>query len=87
MRLAVRVQPGARASEVLGFQDNVLRVRVAAPPHEGKANLALVALLAERLDVPPSRVRILRGHASRQKLVAIEGVEAGVVWKALSVSK
>jgi len=85
-RLTVRVQPSARSSEVLGFQDGVLRVRVAAPPHEGKANQALVALLAERLDVAPSRIRILRGHTSRQKLVAIEGMEAEAVRKALSAT-
>jgi uncharacterized protein (TIGR00251 family) len=86
-RLTVRVQPGARSSEVLGFQDDVLRVRVAAPPREGKANQALVALLAETLGVAPSHIRVIRGHASRQKLVAIEGVEAEAVRQALSAPR
>ena len=73
-KLKVHVQPGARSSEVAGFRGDELLVRVAAPPQEGRANQALVKLLAERLDVAPSRVWILRGHSSRHKLVVIEGL-------------
>lgn len=73
-RIRVRVQPNARSSEVLGFREGVLRLRVSAPPREGRANRALIELLSEALKVPQSNVRILRGHTSREKLVAIDGL-------------
>ena len=72
--IKVRVQPRASRDEVLGFQGEVLRVRVTAPPHEGRANQALVEVLSQALDVPRSRIRILRGHGSRDKLLAVEGL-------------
>jgi uncharacterized protein YggU (UPF0235/DUF167 family) len=49
-------------------------VRVTAPPEDGRANEAVVALLAEALDVPKSRVRILRGHAAREKQIAVDSL-------------
>ena len=73
-RIRVKVQPNARGNEVLGFQEGVLRLRVSAPPSQGRANKALIELLSEALKVPKSSVRILRGHASREKLVAIDGL-------------
>ena len=51
-----------------------MRLRVTAPPESGKANLAVISLLAETLGVPKSRVQILRGHASRDKLVLVESM-------------
>ena len=74
--LPVRLTPRASRDEVLGFEGDVLRARVRAPPVEGKANEALLRLLAGVLDVPPSRLTIVRGHASRDKLVAVEGLDA-----------
>lgn len=59
----------------MGFVDGVLRVRLSAAPVEGRANEALVKLLAERLGVPRSRVAILRGMASRNKVVVVEGLD------------
>ena len=70
----MRVQPGASKDEVVGFQDGVLRVKVAAPPVRGRANAALLALLAELLGVSKSRLSIVRGEASRTKVIAIEGL-------------
>lgn len=74
VRIALRVQPGAKASQVVGLVDGVLRVRVAAPATEGKANRALVDLLAGLLRVPKTRVRILWGAVSRDKVVEVEGI-------------
>ena len=74
-RLTVRVQPGARRSEVVGLVEGVVRIRVAAQTQEGKANQALVELLSDLLDVPKNHVQILRGHASRDKVVGVEGLE------------
>ena len=72
--LDVRVIPRARKTECAGFRDDVLVIRVAAPPVEGTANAALIAFFAATLDVPRRAVRILSGARGRQKRVAIEGV-------------
>ena len=69
-RLALRVTPGAR-SEGIELADGRVLVRVRAKPHEGAANTAVLALLARALDVAPSRVEMLRGATSREKLVQL----------------
>lgn len=71
-RLAVLAQPGASRSEVVGDHDGRLRVRLAAPPVDGRANAELIAFLARRLGLPKSSVRIARGEASRRKEVALD---------------
>jgi uncharacterized protein len=60
-------------------------VRVSAPPVDGKANAALCALVAERAGVPPSRVSVVRGLASRDKVVRVEGVEPAALRAALGI--
>ena len=72
--LQVHVQPGAKSSSIVGIRDGVLFVRVAAPPRAGRANQALLALIAETLSVPKSKVDVVRGQASRYKTVAVEGI-------------
>ncbi len=72
--LQVRVQPGASKDEVLGFQGEVLRLRVIAKPDKGQANEAVVRLLAAALGIAKGRITIVRGAAARAKLVAFEGV-------------
>jgi uncharacterized protein len=72
--VALWVSPGARRSELAGQADGRLRVRVAAPAHEGKANVELVRLLAEVLAVPRSQVRITGGATGRRKRVHIQGI-------------
>jgi len=69
-RLALRVTPGAR-SEGIELADGRVLVRVRAKPHDGAANTAVLALLARALDVAPSRVEMLRGATSREKLVQL----------------
>ena len=73
--LRVRAQANARRDELVGMRDGVLVVRVAAPALEGRANRALCRLLAERLSVPRSRVVVVRGQRSREKVIKIEGVD------------
>ncbi len=73
-RITVRVQPKAKRSEVSGYADGVLRVRIAAVPEKGKANQELIRLLAEVLGVPRSAVTIQKGATSRTKLVRVEGL-------------
>jgi uncharacterized protein (TIGR00251 family) len=79
----VKVVPRASRSELAGWQDGVLRVRVAAPPENGKANAALEALLAERLGVRKSAVRVVAGHGSPRKRVEIDGLVLGEVERRL----
>jgi len=69
----VRVVPRSSRSEIVGQHDGALRVRIAAPPVEGAANLALVRLLARALDVSPGAVEIISGKSSRTKTVSIVG--------------
>ncbi len=76
-RLTVEVRPRAGRDAIVGWRDAVLRVRVAAPPADGAANLAVRRLLAERLGCAPSRVEIVRGHAARTKVVRIAGLTPG----------
>ena len=74
--IKVRVQPGASRSQVMGYRLDVLRLRVNAPPQDGQANAAVVSLLAETLGVPKRQVRIIRGLASRDKLVVVDSLSA-----------
>jgi uncharacterized protein (TIGR00251 family) len=71
--LAVHVQPGARRSEVVGLHGERLKVRIAAPALEGRANEALVAFIAGRLGIARSRVAVAKGAGARDKVLAIAG--------------
>ncbi|HET9799063.1 MAG TPA: DUF167 domain-containing protein [Gemmatimonadaceae bacterium] len=73
VRVAVHVQPRASRSEIVGLHGAALKVRLQAPPVDGAANDALIALLAERLGVPRRAVRVVAGAASRAKTVEIDG--------------
>lgn len=74
MILEVHVQPGAKRSEFAGRHGERIKIRLAAPAVENKANEALVAFLAEHYGVPQRSVRIAAGLKSRQKRVVIEGI-------------
>lgn len=71
-RLSLRVSPGARTESILEAADGTLRLRVTAPPEKGKANAAVLKLLARALGVPKSRLRLLRGQGARDKVVVID---------------
>jgi len=72
--LRIRLQPRARRDEVVGERAGAVVVRVTAPPVDGRANAALCALLARAAKVAPSRVSVVRGQTSRDKVVRVEGV-------------
>jgi uncharacterized protein (TIGR00251 family) len=72
----VRVLPRAGRDSIVGFAGEVLRVRLAAPPLEGRANAALLRVLAHALDIPRSALSITAGAGSRDKLVRVEGLPA-----------
>lgn len=72
--LRVRVTPRASRSEVTGYRDGVLTVRVTAPPVEGKANKELVKVLADWFGVKKSQLVIAAGHKSRDKRLEVAGL-------------
>jgi uncharacterized protein (TIGR00251 family) len=72
----VKVVPRAGKSEIVGPEGDGIKIRLQAPPVEGKANAALVKFLAETFAVPRSQVEILTGHTGRKKVVRIRGVTA-----------
>jgi hypothetical protein len=81
--LHVRLQLRARRDEVVGLRAGAIVVRVTAPPVDGKANAALCAFVARAAGVAPSRVSVVRGQTSRDKVVRVEGVAPDVLHTAL----
>ena len=75
-RLRVRVSPGARRGGVTGRVGDVWKLRVTAPAEGGRANEAVVRLLADTVDVPRRRITLVSGHTARDKVVELKGVEA-----------
>ena len=71
--LTIHAQPGAKRSEVAGLHGEALKIRLAAPPVEGKANEALLRFIAEQVEVPLRNVELLRGAQSRHKMVKVSG--------------
>jgi uncharacterized protein (TIGR00251 family) len=79
----VHVHPGAPRSEVLGFSGGVLRIKVAAPLVRDKANKELIAFLSRILGVNKGALTIIHGRASRDKILAIEGMSQEQIMKRL----
>ena len=71
LQLTLHVQPGAARTEVSGTHGDALKVRLAAPPVDGKANAELLRFLAEAFGVPRRNVTLLRGELSRAKVVRV----------------
>lgn len=74
--LSLHIQPGAKRSECAGLHGEALKIRLAAPPVDGKANEALLRFLAQRLAIPRQQISLKSGQTSRQKVVEIESVTA-----------
>jgi uncharacterized protein (TIGR00251 family) len=81
----VRLQPRAARDEIVGERAGALVVRLTAPPVEGQANEALCRLIARRLGVARSRVSLLRGARSRDKVVQVEGLSSPEIARALDL--
>ncbi len=74
-RLEVKGIPGASRDEVAGTMGSAVKIKLRAPPVEGRANEALIEFLADRLDLPRRAISLERGDTSRQKLLRIEGLD------------
>ena len=72
--LHVQILPKSSRDEILGFVNGKLKIKVAAPPEDGKANDRLKEIISEVFDVPKSKVKIIRGKISRLKTILIEGI-------------
>ena len=72
--LTVKVAPGARKDEIRGWMGDTLKLRVSAPPEKGRANRAVMALLARTLSTSRDRIVIVAGAGSRRKLIRVEGL-------------
>ncbi|HLJ97370.1 MAG TPA: DUF167 domain-containing protein [Gemmataceae bacterium] len=85
----VHAQPGARKAGILGEHSGALKVAVTAPPEDGRANKALVEVLAKALDVKRSQVKLLSGATSREKRFLIQGLSRGALksWLAAMVDE
>ncbi len=73
--LTLHIQPGAKKSEVVGLHGDALKVRIASPPVDGKANEALLAFIADQLGLPKRAVQLVRGDTSRAKTVLVTASE------------
>jgi uncharacterized protein (TIGR00251 family) len=81
--VAIRLQPRSKREEVVGERAGAIVVRVTAPPVDGKANAALCAFIAKAVGVSASRVDVVRGQTSRDKVVRVQGVTAEALRAAL----
>lgn len=76
VRFPVKVVPGAARDRIAGALGDALKVQVAAPPEQGKANARLCEVLAVALLVPTRAVQVVAGHGSPRKTVTVRGVDA-----------
>lgn len=71
--LTLHIQPGAKKTEFAGLHGDALKIRLAAPPVDGKANDALIRFIAETLKLPKSAVNLISGQTSRRKVLVVNG--------------
>jgi uncharacterized protein (TIGR00251 family) len=73
--LKVYLQPRSSKNEIVGPYRNGIKVRITAPPIEGKANKGLIQFLAKELEISPSQVEIIKGQRAREKTLSISGIK------------
>ena len=79
LTLTLHIQPGAKKTEFAGLHGEALKIRLAAPPVDGKANEALLRFIAEVLHLPKSAVALKSGQTSRHKVLEVNGTTAAAV--------
>jgi len=79
----VRVRPRASSSEITGYRDGFLQVRLKSPPVDGRANEELCRLVARRLRLGGGRVEVVRGSRSRDKVLRVAGIGADALRQAI----
>jgi len=81
--VSVRVQPGAKKDAVMGLHGGAVKIALSAPPVDGKANVALIAFVAEQVGLPRARVSLVSGAANRSKVLRVTGRSAAEMRAAL----
>jgi uncharacterized protein (TIGR00251 family) len=81
--LTLHIQPGAKKTEVAGLYGDALKIRLAAPPVDGKANAALIGFVADRLAVAKSAVTLKSGQTSRRKVLEVSAAPADAAQRLL----
>jgi uncharacterized protein (TIGR00251 family) len=84
-KIMVQVHPNAGKNVVVRFNDNILQLKIAAPPVEGKANQELVKFLSKLLDIRKSDISIDKGTTGRRKIITIYGIEHDEIEKRLAL--
>lgn len=84
VEIKVKVVPGASRSQIAGVLGDALKVQVAAPPEKGKANEAVIALLAAKLQLPRSDISLIAGATSPRKTFLVRGISLEVIVSALA---
>ena len=74
--ISVRVHPGAKRNAITGTHDGALKISLTTPPTDGRANQALIAFLAERLNIPRASIDLIAGATSRSKTLRLTGITA-----------
>jgi uncharacterized protein len=75
IQLQLHVQPGASRTGIAGLHGDALKIRVAAPPADGRANRELLGYLAERLGVARAQIELVKGESGRRKTVIVQGID------------
>lgn len=83
--LTLHIQPGAKKTEFAGLHGDALKIRLAAPPVDGKANEALVKFVAEVLGLPKSAVNLKSGQTSRRKVLEVTGSDRQAIARLLTL--
>lgn len=81
-RLKLKVVPGSSRNQIVGWLGDALKIKVSAPPEKGKANEAVMDLIANELGINSDDIEIESGHSSPSKIIAIEGMDDAAIHKA-----
>lgn len=84
--LKIHLLPRASRDEICGLHGDAIKIKVTAPPVEGKANMALQRFIAKKLNLAASQIEIMAGQRSREKILRISGISRAAVEKALGIS-
>ncbi|MFT4797128.1 MAG: hypothetical protein ACJAYE_001149 [Candidatus Azotimanducaceae bacterium] len=85
INLKVKVVPGAAQSAIVGWLGDSLKIRISTAPEKGKANDAVLRLLADSIGLPKTALRLASGHRSPHKVVEISGISEAALMKALAL--
>ena len=74
LKLNIQIIPGSSRNEIISFIDNTLKIKLQAPPVDGKANKACIEFLSKLLKVPKTKIVIIKGQTSKHKIVRIDNI-------------